>query len=156
MSDGGSRVFRGSGQPGSNGQVASLAHRRRARKLEREVQVRFARTDCLVRTREGSVAAHRGDAIITGTAGEQWRVSRSHFDAKYRPGPDTANGADGGYVSRPYEIHAVRMEEPFEVLLTDGASRLHGREGDWLVDYGDGSLGIVAPEIFDGTYALVD
>lgn len=120
------------------------------------MQVRFARTDCVVRTREGSVAAHPGDAIITGTAGEQWRVSRSHFDGKYRPGPATASGADGGYLSRPYEIHAVRMEEPFEVLLTDGVSRLHGREGDWLVDYGDGSLGVVAPEIFDGTYALVD
>jgi hypothetical protein len=33
---------------------------------------------------------------------------------------------------------------------------LHGRAGDWLVDYGDGSLGIVSPAIFSTTYEIVN
>jgi hypothetical protein len=42
------------------------------------------------------------------------------------------------------------------VLLADGISRLHGKPGDWLVDYGDGSLGIVSPDIFATTYQLTN
>jgi hypothetical protein len=51
---------------------------------------------------------------------------------------------------------AVPMTEPFDVLLADGISRLNGRAGEWLVDYGDGSLGIVAPTIFAATYEIID
>jgi hypothetical protein len=40
------------------------------------------------------------------------------------------------------------------VVLADGISRLKGRPGDWLVDYGDGSLGVVSPEIFSSTYQV--
>jgi hypothetical protein len=47
------------------------------------------------------------------------------------------------------------LNEGFEVILADGASRLRGRAGDWLVDYGDGSLGIVSASIFDTTYEVV-
>ena len=52
-------------------------------------------------------------------------------------------------------IMAVRMSSSFEVLLADGVSRLRGQPDDWLVDYGDGSLGIVAPAIFAATYEIV-
>jgi len=48
------------------------------------------------------------------------------------------------------------MAEAFEVLLADGVSRLSGRAGEWLVDYGDGSLGIVSQSIFATTYEIVD
>jgi hypothetical protein len=47
------------------------------------------------------------------------------------------------------------MAEPFEVLLADGQSRLTGRPSDWLVDYGDGSLGIVSQAIFATTYEIL-
>jgi hypothetical protein len=47
------------------------------------------------------------------------------------------------------------MDENFEVQLADGKSVLHGKRGDWLVDYGDGSLGIVSQTIFDVTYLIV-
>jgi hypothetical protein len=50
---------------------------------------------------------------------------------------------------------AVSMAETFEVLLADGISRLDGRADDWLVDYGDGSLGVVSPAIFAVTYELI-
>jgi hypothetical protein len=46
------------------------------------------------------------------------------------------------------------MTEAFEVLLADGESLLEGRPGDWLVDYGDGSLGIVSQAAFATTYAI--
>jgi hypothetical protein len=41
-------------------------------------------------------------------------------------------------------------------LLADGVSRLHGQPGEWLVDYGDGSLGIVSEAIFATTYEIID
>jgi hypothetical protein len=117
--------------------------------------VQFASQACAIQTREGLVEARPGDAVITGAAGEHWRVSRAHFPEKYRAVPPTVEGQDGKYVSLPNSIMAVPMPEAFEVLLADGVSRLHGQPGDWLVDYGDGSLGIVAPPIFATTYELV-
>ena len=48
------------------------------------------------------------------------------------------------------------MTQLFDVLLADGVSRLNGRAGEWLVDYGDGSLGIVSEAIFASTYRIVD
>jgi len=62
----------------------------------------------------------------------------------------------GRYVSVPNNIMAVPMAEPFEVLLADGISRLNGRAGEWLVDYGDGSLGIVSEDVFAATYDITD
>jgi len=47
------------------------------------------------------------------------------------------------------------MPGAFEALLADGVSRLKGQPGDWLVDYGDGSLGIVSQAIFATTYEIV-
>jgi hypothetical protein len=48
------------------------------------------------------------------------------------------------------------MDTPFKVVLADGVSHLTGRAGDWLVDYGDGSLGIVTQAIFATTYEILD
>ena len=89
-----------------------------------------------------------GDAILTGPAGEHWRVSRAHFSGKYQPVAPLEAGDAGLYRALPYRVLALRMSEPFEVILSDGVSRLIGRTGDWLIDYGDGSLGIVASVIF--------
>jgi hypothetical protein len=147
--------FRSSSQPGYSSFVASDPRRVRARKLVREIEVRFAAEACIVQSPEGAVHARAGDAIVTGTAGEHWRVSRAHFASKYRPVPPTVEGEPGRYASLPYEVMAVPMTAPFEVLLADGQSRLRGRAGDWLVDYGDGSLGVVSPAIFTTTYEVV-
>jgi hypothetical protein len=136
-------VFRSSGQPGYSSWISVDPRHVAARKLEREIQVRFTLTHCTVQTSEGLVQAKPGDAILTGTAGEHWRVSLEHFGEKYRPVPPTLAGEAGRYISLPNRILAVPMTEPFEVVLADGVSRLNGRAGDWLVDYGDGSLGIV-------------
>ena len=63
-------------------------------------------------------------------------------------------GASGRYISVPMRVIAARLNEPFDVMLTDGQSVLHGRAGDWLVDYGDGSLGVVAANVFAATYEI--
>lgn len=126
-----------------------------ARKLVHEIEARFTPVACTVQTREGLVHARPGDAILTGLSGEHWRVSHERFAEKYRPVPPTVSGESGRYASLPYRIMAVPMTEAFEVVLADAVSRLHGNAGDWLVDYGDGSLGIVSPPIFATTYEIL-
>jgi hypothetical protein len=148
-------LFRSSGVPGFSAEFDADPRRVLARKREREIPVEFAAATCDVDTPEGVVRAKAGDAILTGTEGERWPVSRAKFFRKYRPKPPTLAGAAGLYVSLPGRIHALSMDRPFEVLLADGVSRLHGTAGDWLVDYGDGSLGIVARAIFAKTYEIV-
>ena len=148
-------LFRSSGQPGFLSVVSDDPRHIRARKYESEVHVRFAPAACAVKTQEGLVHANAGDAILTGIAGETWRVSRTHFAKKYRPAPPLLAGEAGAYISLPNRILALQMQEPFEVLLADGESLLRGRAGDWLVDYGDGSLGIVTQAIFATTYEIL-
>lgn len=148
-------MFRSSGLNGFSAEVVSHPRHVKARKLEREVEVRFTPVDCIVRTPEGIVHAHAGDAILTGNGGQHWRVSQAKFPSKYRPLPPTTSGESGHYMSRPYQILALQSQEPFGVLLADGVSELTGRPGDWLVDYGDGSLGIVAANVFATTYEIL-
>jgi hypothetical protein len=155
VSAGSARLFRSSATPGYSNLIACNPGCVFARKLVREIDVCFASGPCTVITREGAVNAQAGDAIITGIAGEHWRVSRSHFSDKYRPVPPTIAGEPGRYASFPNKVMAVSMAETFEVLLADGISRLDGRADDWLVDYGDGSLGVVSPAIFAVTYELI-
>jgi hypothetical protein len=135
--------------------VASNPQHVEARKLVGEVDVRFTADECIVRTPEGMVHAHPGDAILTGNGGQHWRVSRSKFASKYRPVPPTTAGQSGRYMSLPNRILALQLNEPFVVTLADGVSELRGSAGDWLVDYGDGSLGIVAQSIFASTYEVL-
>jgi PGDYG protein len=148
--------FHSSGQRGFSSPLSAEPRHVVARKFEREVQVRFTPEACTVQTPEGLVHAQPGDAILTGVAGERWRVSRAHFADKYRPRPPTQAGQSGPYLSLRNRILALQMSEPFEVLLADGVSKLTGRPHDWLVDYGDGSLGIVSPTIFATTYEILD
>ena len=148
-------MFISSGKPGYTKEIGGNPRRVVARKLEREVQVRFATAPCTVQTNEGLVQARTGDAILTGINGEHWRVSQARFKDKYRPADATSAGADGAYVSLPNRVFAVPMAERFEVLLADGESKLTGSVGDWLVDYGDGSLGVVSSKVFDQTYEVV-
>lgn len=119
-----------------------------ARKREHQVSVRFAVAAETVQTREGSVDAVLGDAIITGAAGEKWPVAQAVFAQRYR------HLAGDTYMAVPLGVRAVRQNAPFTALLADGRTRLHGEAGDWLIDYGDGSLGIVGATIFPLTYEL--
>lgn len=148
-------VFRCSAQKGYSAAVSVAPSHITARKLEQQVGVAFTDAACVVKTAEGSVHAQPGDAIVTGVVGELWRVSRARFEQKYIPVPPTVMGQSGSYLSLPNRVLALRLHRPFKVVLADDVSELTGRTGDWLVDYGDGSLGIVAARIFDRTYEIV-
>ncbi len=148
-------TFHSSSRPGYSSEIDQHPRRVRARKLSQPVKVRFAESECTVKTEEGLVHARPGDAIMTGAAGEQWRITGAHFDRRYKPVAPTRAGETGVYQSLRNEILALQMGESFEVVLTDGVSLLKGRVGDWLVDYGDGSLGIVSDKIFTTTYEIL-
>ena len=155
MNDETVRLFRSAGHRGFTSIVSADPRHVVAQKLVHTIQVEFAKNACIVQTSEGAVHARPGDAILTGIGGERWRVSREHFGDKYRPVPPTREGESGSYSSLPNRILALPMAESFQVLLADGKSRLSGNAGDWLVDYGDGSLGIVSRAIFPTTYDIV-
>lgn len=146
----------GSEQGGTAAMQGELRRGLRARKRPHPVQVRFAEQVSVVETLEGVVHAKLGDAIVTGLFGELWPVSSASFASKYQAVPPLLMGAPGSYLSLPIEVLAVPMHEPFEVVLADGHSRLAGRAGDWLIDYGDGNLGIVNSTIFDAIYELLE
>jgi hypothetical protein len=148
-------VYRSSGLSGYTNEIRSDPHHVEARKRPGKVEVRFADGECTLQTPEGIVHAKPGDAILTGSGGERWRVSRAHFAAKYEPLAPARTGDAGCYRALPYRVMALRMSGRFEVVLSDGVSRLRGHAGDWLVDYGDGSLGIVAPMTFAETYEIL-
>lgn len=148
-------VFRSSSDNGFSPAVASDPHRVSARKLQQHVQVRFTSEACVIETTEGQVHARPGDAIVTGVAGELWRVSYGRFAQKYRPVSPTRAGQPGAYESLPNQVLALQLDRPFMVILADDVSELSGHAGDWLVDYGDGSLGVVAVDIFDLTYEIL-
>jgi hypothetical protein len=146
------RVFACTHGDGHSPQVQRDPDVVRARKRRLVVNVSFADRDGVVQTQEGDVRMHAGDAVITGPSEERWPVSRRRFESKYRPLPPVQAGAPGAYESVPVRVLALPMEEPFEALLSDGVSRLRGSPGDWLIDYGDGSLGVVAGALFDTFY----
>ena len=147
-------LFQASGEPGST-VLKNYPGRIRAKKRTSQVQVSFCKTDSLIDTLEGEVHARAGDAIITGTQGEQWPVNPAHFADKYRAATGLEQGSDGSYVTLPIEVLALALGTEFTVILADGHSRLFGSAGDWLIDYGDGTLGIVAPAIFNATYEIM-
>ena len=147
-------IFRAGGQPGNATLLQNQPGRIRARKRAILVQVRFCSSDTQVETLEGRVAAEAGDAIVTGSQGEQWPVRLARFDEKYRALAQP--GVDGTYQTLPIEVLALTVAAEFTVILSDGESCLHGNAGDWLIDYGDGSLGIVNPAIFNATYEIME
>jgi len=150
-----SRMFRSTTQGGYSTAVSRHPDRVLARKRSVEVEVQFASRATAIQAREGLVHARPTDAVLSSADGGQWVVPHEHFAEKYRAVPPTPEGVDGRYVSLPYSVMAVPMSGEFEVLLADGISLLRGQPGDWLVDYGDGSFGIVSEEIFRKTYDLV-
>jgi hypothetical protein len=110
-------------------------------------------------TLESAVGTNRyavGDALITGTTGDQWCVSRDRFDAKYAAEAPTRHGHPGQYRNRPSAVRARRMDVPFCVRRSVGGDLLRGEAGDWLVQYAPGDHGIVARDRFARVYRVLD
>ena len=117
-----------------------------------DVSVECAQVGQLVPTAEGDVEARPGDAIVTGIFGERWPVERSRFLRTYDAVSGTLTGDSGFYRKRVRPVRAVQVREPFKVVIGEGVRELIGQPGDWLLDYGNGDLGVVASEVFDLIY----
>ena len=127
---------------------------RRAIKDER-VSVEFAARGGALVSAVGINRYSPGDALVTGSTGDRWCVSRDRFDAKYDPEPPTVRGEAGDYRNRPVAVLAKRMNERFSVARTAGGDFLRGDAGDWLVQYGPGDHGIVERTRFERVYRLI-
>jgi hypothetical protein len=96
-----------------------------------------------------------GDALITGSTGDRWCVSRDRFDAKYEPESPTRHGNAGTYRNRPGTVLARQMSERFSVDRTAGGDCLQGEAGDWLIQYAPGDHGIVERTRFERVYRII-
>lgn len=107
------------------------------------VQVRFATENGDVQSREGPNRYAAGDALITGSTGDVWSVTRARFDAKYEPLPPLQQGESGAYRNKPLPVLAKQISEPFGVRRSSGGDLIRGAAGDWLMQYAPGDYGIV-------------
>jgi hypothetical protein len=119
------------------------------------VSVEFAESDGELQSAVGINRFFRGDALITGSTGDRWCVSRSRFDAKHAPVDGLPSGQNGRYRNIPQPIRGKRMAVPFSVPRCVDGDVLQGAAGDWLVEYGPGDHGIVARARFDQVYREV-
>jgi len=119
------------------------------------VTVRFATTDGSIESREGANHYQVGDALITGSTGDHWSVTRDRFDAKYTPIAPLQHGEDGSYCNIPTPILAKQINEDFSVARSTGGDIIHGKTGDWLMQYAPGDHGIVQNAKFQKVYQLM-
>ena len=107
---------------------------------------RYAEQTEVVQTKEGPVNANPGDAIMTGTKGENWPIPAEKFKQTY----DVLS--PGKAAKKNIPVFAKEMQEPFRVKVSWSADLLQGEAGDFLVQYGPGDYGVVGAEIFRETY----
>ena len=110
------------------------------------LEFRYAETDETIETKEGPVGAKAGDAIMTGTEGEQWPIPAEKFAQTY----DVLGGGTASKKNIP--VFAKEMSKPFQVKVSWSNDLLQGASGDYLVQYGPGDYGVVGREIFGKTY----
>ena len=118
------------------------------------VSVEFAASPGMLESAVGLNCYAAGDALITGSTGDRWCVSRDRFDAKYQPDAPTSPGEPGRYRNHPIPVLAKRMTAAFTVERSVGGDLLRGNGGDWLVQYAPGDHGIVAAARFDSVYRV--
>lgn len=119
------------------------------------VQVSIAKSDGELTSQEGPNRYQAGDALITGSTGNRWTVSRDRFDAKYEPAAPMKHGDDGAYRNKPIPVLAKQFHELFTIERSSGGDRLRGNAGDWLMQYGPGDFGIVEKSRFEQVYRQV-
>ena len=128
---------------------------RRAAKDE-TVQVQFAAGGGSLMSAVGLNHYGAGDALITGSTGDRWCVSRERFDTKYLAVPPTPQGTAGPYRNRPVTVLAKQMHRAFTVSREAGGDVLQGAAGDWLLQYAPGDHGIVDRARFARVYRIID
>lgn len=118
------------------------------------VDVCFATAAGELISREGPNRYLTDDALITGSTGDRWSVSRARFDAKYEPVAPTQAGRDGRYQCQPIPVLAKQIHEPFSISRSAGGDLLRGATHDWLLQYAPGDFGIVKNSRFRRVYSL--
>jgi hypothetical protein len=127
-----------------------------ARYVKTEVViVSFAREEGELISLEGPNRYAAGDALVTGSTGSRWSVSRQRFDQKYEAVPPTRSGEDGSYKARPIPVLARQIPEPFTAARSAGGDVLRGNAGDWLLQYAPGDFGIAEQSRFAQVYRKV-
>jgi hypothetical protein len=119
------------------------------------VTVEFAAVPGMIESAVGLNRYAAGDALLTGSTGDRWCVSRERFDAKYLVELPTVHGQPGRYRNLPVAVLVRRMSVSFTVQRSAGGDVLQGKAGDWLVQYGPGDHGIVAEDRFARVYRLL-
>jgi PGDYG protein len=119
------------------------------------VSVEFAEVDGELQSAVGINRYSRGDALVTGSTGDRWCVSRARFDAKHQSVEGRPSGQNGRYCNIPRPIRGKCMGMPFSVARCADGDVLQGVAGDWLVEYGPGDHGIVARGRFAQVYREV-
>jgi hypothetical protein len=130
-----------------------LAHRYVKNEI---VDVTFAREVGSIASREGANHYAIGDALITGSNGDKWSVTRNRFDAKYDAVAPHKQGDDGQYRNKPIPVLAKQIHHAFAIRRIAGGDLLHGKANDWLMQYAPGDYGIVDKEKFMRVYRLVN
>jgi len=116
------------------------------------VDVTFATKAGELVSREGPNRYQPGDALITSATGDRWCVSRDRFDPKYEAIPPLAHGQDGAYRNKPIPVLAREMRKAFSIERSAGGDVLHGKPGDWLMQYAPGDYGITERARFQMVY----
>jgi hypothetical protein len=120
------------------------------------VDVIFAKAPGELASRVGPNRFEAGDALITGSTGDRWSVSRDRFDAKYLPVAPTRTGEDGCYRARQLPVLARQMHEAFTLARSSGGDVLHGQAQDWVLQYGPGDFGVADNTRFQAVYRAID
>jgi hypothetical protein len=118
------------------------------------VSVEFAVAPGVIESAVGLNRHAAGDALLTGSTGDRWSVSRDRFDAKYQPEAPLSPGLAGKYRNRRVPILAKRMNVDFTVARSAGGDVLTGNAGDWLLQYSPGDHGVVARARFEAVYRM--
>jgi hypothetical protein len=117
------------------------------------VHVDFAATPGELMSLEGPNRYAPGDALITGSTGDRWVVSRERFDAKYvSADASLPHGQPGAYRNRPSVVLAKQMHAPFSMARSEAGDVLHGQAGDWILQYAPGDYGVVQAQRFAKVY----
>ena len=121
------------------------------------VTVDFAAEAGELMSLEGPNRYAPGDALITGSTGDRWVVSRERFDAKYLPADAAlAHGQPGPYRNRPSVVLAKQMDAPFSLARSAAGDVLRGTAGDWVMQYAPGDYGVVQAQRFAKVYRPAD
>jgi PGDYG protein len=116
------------------------------------VAVAFARAAGELISREGPNRYRAGDALITGSTGDRWSVSRERFDLKYETVAPGEAGVDGPHRARPLPVLARQLAEPFTIAREAGGDLLKGLAQDWVMQYAPGDYGVVENARFQQVY----